>query len=552
MLRLLALALLIGSNAVAAPTRTASIVVTAEGTAPRTTLENVEFASRETRGPSIRVFSDRARHTIDGIGTSFTESSAFVLAHLDPAKRREVMERIFGADGANFTLTRTHIGSCDFSVAGKYSYVDTPGDTALETFSIAPDEAGFDPTEYPGVIDADYDLLPMIQEALEIKRAQGDDLRIVASAWTAPKWMKDIDAWFIPSSEENDWQGTGGELRPEYVGTYAAYLARYIEAYAERGVPIWGLTPVNEPHGNSGFWESMHFTPQTQNVFVNEHLGPVLRDRGLGDTRVLIYDQNRNHLEKWTDTILGDPRSSKNVYGVALHWYSSTYKVYEETLERVRAKFPEFPLIQTEGCIDNLGVAAEAGIRDPEGFQEEGWFGDDAWWWNRNATDWAYTAEWWPAAEEDHPMYVPVHRYARDVIVGLNHGLSGWMDWNVVLDSEGGPNHVGNFCGAPIMIDRQTKQIHYTPLFHVMTHFGRTIRPGDRVLTTTRELAGLDDDAIRACATRNDDGRIAVQMLNTSKDAMTVDLEIDGAVAALDVPANAVMTVLVDPRSGGH
>ena len=142
----------------------------------------------------VTVFPDSTRQTIQGIGTSFTESSAFVLAHLEPEQRHEVMQKIYGESGANFTLTRTPIGACDFSVEGKYSYADQPGDRDLTSFSIAPDDAGFDPARYPGIEDSGYDLLPMIREALAIKQGQRDrELKIIASAWTAPAWMKDIE-----------------------------------------------------------------------------------------------------------------------------------------------------------------------------------------------------------------------------------------------------------------------------------------------------------------------------------------------------------------------
>lgn len=104
----------------------------------------------------------------------------------------------------------------------------------------------------------------MIQEALAIKQGQRDqELKIIASAWTAPAWMKDIETWYIPGSAANNWQGTGGTLKPEYVATYADYLVRYLDAYADAGVMLWGLTPVNEPHGVGGAWESMAFTPES-------------------------------------------------------------------------------------------------------------------------------------------------------------------------------------------------------------------------------------------------------------------------------------------------
>jgi glucosylceramidase len=386
----------------------------------------------------------------------------------------------------------------------------------------------------------------MIQEALALKREQEDPtLRIIASAWTAPPWMKDIGTWWVPASEENDWRGDAGRLRPEYVPVYADYLVEYLDAYDSLGVDVWGLTPVNEPQGNGGHWESMSFTPSSQNEFVNEYLGPRLRERGHGDVRLLVYDQNRDHLQAWADVILRDPRSRKNVYGIAVHWYSSTFKVYEDVFDRVHASFPGFAILHTEGCIDNLGNPAPAGIEDPVGFEESGWFGNDAFWWNPNATDWAYTASWAGPGAADHPRYTPVHRYARDIIVGLDHWLTGWVDWNVVLDRDGGPNHVGNYCGAPIMIDTATQEVYYTPIYFVLSQFSRTIRPGDRAVWTRADLGGLEPDALHACATVDDGGLLSVQLLNTTSRPVDCSLQIGGSYAQVVVPANAVQTVRV-------
>jgi glucosylceramidase len=509
-------------------------------------MDGVPFQPGSAEGTVISVYPDSTKQTIDGIGTSFTESSAFVLAHLEPERRRDVMQKIYGESGANFTLTRTHIGSCDFTVEGKYSYAEEPDDADLSAFTIAPDLAGFDPGRYPGIRDPGYDLLPMIREALAIKEGQDDrDLRIIASAWTAPPWMKNIETWYVPGSPDNDWQGDGGWLKPEHVATYADYLLAYLDAYRDAGVPIWGLTPVNEPHGNGGNWESMHFSPESQNDFVKHHLGPRLAGGEHAGTRLLVYDQNRDGLEEWTDAILGDPESAGYVYGVAVHWYASTFKVYEDAFERVQAKFPDCSIVQTEGCIDSLGVEARAGIADPVRFRESGWFGNDAFWWNANATDWAYSATWAGEAVADHPVYTPVHRYARDVIVGLDHWVTGWVDWNVVLDRDGGPNHVGNYCGAPIMIDTATGEVYYTPVYHVLAQFSRTIRPGDRAVRTERTLGGLDPDALHACATINGDRLVSVQLLNTTKDAIALGLQIGGHHADVTIPANSVQTVRV-------
>jgi glucosylceramidase len=496
-------------------------------------------------GTVITVHPDKRRQTIVGIGTSFTEASAFVLAHLDKPSRAAVMENIYGQTGANFSLARTPIGSTDFSVEGKYSYAPVAGDRDLDHFSISVDIDGFCKGKYPGIKDETFDLLPMIKQAQAIKAAQEDrELKIIASAWTAPPWMKDIGTFYIPPDHANDHHGTGGELKPEYQGTYADYLVRYLDAYEREGVRIWGLTPVNEPHGNGGQWESMHFTPQTQNQFIREHLGPELHAAGHGDKKLLIYDQNRDGLEEWTELIYSDAETSRYVYGAAVHWYSSTFNVHEDVLERVHDRFPDKAIIHTEGTIDDLGKPAPEGVIDAVGFTESGWFDNDAFWWNDTATDWAYTATWSPDPEQ-HPAYTPVHRYARNIIVSLNHWMEGWIDWNIVLDSRGGPNHVGNFCGAPIMIDLASGQVYYTPVFYVLAQFSRTIRPGDQAVQTDRTLVGQGTDDLHASATINPNGLLSVQLLNTTKKAISYRLQIGAQYADMNIEANAVQTVRV-------
>lgn len=525
--------------------QTSAILLTSEAGDKLALQANVPFRDGLPGATRIVIRPDIRKQTIVGIGSSFTESSAFVLAHLEKAQRRSVMEQIYGEAGANFSLARTVIGATDFSVEGKYSYADVAGDETLKHFSIAVDKDGFAAAKYSGVKDAAFDLLPMVKEALAIKRAQADqDLRIVASAWTAPAWMKDIEDWYRPGTAETNWQGTGGSLKPQYVQTYANYLVRYLNAYQAEGVQIWGLTPVNEPHGNSGFWESMHFTPQSQNAFINHHLGPALKDSGHGDIKTLIYDQNRDDLESWTDVMFGDPETAAFVHGAAVHWYASTFKVYEDVFDRVHRKFPTFSIIHTEATIDSLGNDAPGGVLDPARFKESNWFDNDAFWWNENATDWAYTATW-AARHEDHPIYTPVHRYARNIIVSLNHWVEGWIDWNVVLDKRGGPNHVGNYCGAPIMIDVQSGHVYYTPIFYVLAQFSRTIRPGDRAVQASKHLDGLEDDAFHASATINRANLVSVQLLNTTKHPIRYSLQIGSQFAELTIAANAVQTVRV-------
>lgn len=525
--------------------KTSKILLTSEAGAKVSPQPNLTFQQGKAQGKTITVRPDMLKQNILGIGTSFTESSAFVLAHLSKEKRAEVMENIYGESGANFSIARTHIGATDFAVDGKYSYAPVKDDVELSSFSIAVDQDGFKQQEYAGIKDEKFDLLPMIKQAYAIKSKQSDkDLRIVASAWTAPPWMKDIEDYYIKPTKSNNHQGTGGELKPQYVSTYADYLLKYLDAYKKEGIDIWALTPVNEPHGNSGQWESMHFTPKTQSDFIKEHLGPKLKASAHEAVKLLIYDQNRDQMEHWTDEILSDEETAQYVYGTAVHWYESTTKVNEEVFDRVHEKFPNFSIIHTEGTIDDLGKDAPEGILDPVGFKESNWFNNDDFWWNKNATDWAYTATWAPKPE-DHPIYTPVHRYARNIIVSLNHWLEGWIDWNIVLDRNGGPNHVGNFCGAPIMIDTETGEVYYTPIYHVLSQFSQTIRPGDKALQVDTQLKGLDSDALHVSSAISKSNLVSTQLLNTTKAPIDFSLQIGEQFVDVSIPANSVQTIQV-------
>ena len=138
-----------------------------------------------------------------------------------------------------------------------------------------------------------------------------------------------------------------------------------------------------------------------------------------------------------------------------------------------------------------------------------------------------------------------MHRYARDIIVSLNHWVEGWIDWNIVLDKRGGPNHVGNHCGAPIMIDVQSGHVYYTPIFYVLAQFSRMIRPGDRALQASKYLDGLEDDALHASATINSANLVSVQRLNTTKHPIGYSLQMGSQFAPLTIAANAVQTVRV-------
>lgn len=437
----------------------------------------------------------RTYQTLVGIGGSFTESSAQVLSELSALKREIVLRKYFSPGGAHYSLTRTHIASCDFSVTN-YTYAPVPGDTALEHFSIEPDR------KY---------LLPMIKEAQKIP---GADFKILASPWTAPPWMKTNKTW------------NGGALLEEHYQTFADYIVKYIEAYAAEDIAIWGITPTNEPLGNGSNWESLHFTAQEMADWIKNNLGPALQ-AGAPDATLWAYDQNRgHHLNEWADTILGDPEAAQHVDGLAVHWYESTNTVSSESLDYVHGKYPGKGLLHSEGCIDAMGDDEAVGV----------WLEDD-WYWRKEATDWG----WIWAAEKDkihHPKYSPFYRYARDLIGGLNHHLVGWIDWNMVLNTRGGPNHARNFCLAPVLVDSGRDSFHLTPLYYAVAHVSRFFRPG----AVRIGLDGHDQD-VMATACRNPDGSIALAIFNLLEEDKTYTIRLGDKRFSVAIPGQALQSI---------
>ena len=488
-----------------------------------------------TSDKAIVVNTAEERQTIDGFGASLTESSAYVLACLTPEQRQSVLEELFGENGANFTMARTQIGASDFSVEGKYSLAEKEGDTDLVSFSLERDKEGFPADRYPHVKDNSYDLYNLMLDVWNIKQAQANkDYRIVASPWTAPAWMKENKKYY---ERENGFH-RGGALLPEYYQTFADYFVKYLEAYKQEGITFWAITPENEPMGNDGGWESMDMAPDVEADFIGKYLGPALEKAGFDDVNILAFDQNIFEMGPYTAAVYGDEQANRYTDGMAVHWYGSTVSCYPQVLDSVHALYPDKTIIHTEGCIDNLGCDAWSGVTDPVGFKEDGWFNNDAFWWSKIATDWAYSTPW---DGGNHPAYSPVHRYAQYIIDGMNHWLTGFCDWNAVLDSIGGPNHVNNYAAAPVMIDYQNNVIYFTPYYHVLKQFSRSMRPGDVVLHVTEP----ENTDLRICAVKKLDGTIAMNMLNKGKDILHFPLEICGYVANVTMPANAVQTIIV-------
>jgi len=301
--------------------------------------------------------------------------------------------------------------------------------------------------------------LPLIKKAIE---AAGGELLLYASPWSPPAFMKDSKDMLH-----------GGKLLPEFRDAWARYYTKFIKAYEAEGVPVWGITVQNEPMAVQ-IWESSIYTAEEERDFLRDHLGPVMEREGLGDKKIIVWDHNRDLISHRANTIFEDPEAAKYAWGIGFHWYETWAggETMHENLRNVAESYPDKKLIFTEGT--------------NEKFSQERY-------------------QHWPNAE----------RYGHSMINDFNAGTVGWTDWNILLDEKGGPNHVGNFCFAPVHADTLTGELIYTPTYYYLGHFAKFVRPGARRLSTTTSRSHL-----LATSFMNADGSVATIVMNRS------DLEI--------------------------
>jgi glucosylceramidase len=323
-------------------------------------------------------------------------------------------------------------------------------------------------------------LLPMIQAAQRLVAAP---LKLLVSPWSPPAWMKDTGR-----------MNEGGRLRPECRAAWAQCFVRFIQAYQAEGVPVWGVSVQNEPEAHQR-WDSCLYTAEEERDFVRDHLGPALHAAGLGHVRIVVWDHNRDAMVERASIIYGDAEAAKYVWGTGFHWYVEDHF---EHVQLVHDAWPDKQLLFTEGC------------------QEGGPH------WGR-----------WEVAE----------RYARSMINDLNRWTVGWIDWNLLLDEQGGPNHVGNYCSAPVLAVPGSDELHPQPSYAAIGHLARYVQPGAQ-----RVLCAATREALECTAFVNPDGGVAVVVLNRSEQAIEFSLAIDGAAHLARLPAHAIATYCAAPR----
>uniref|UniRef100_UPI001F52748A glycoside hydrolase family 30 protein n=1 Tax=Flavobacterium sp. Root935 TaxID=1736610 RepID=UPI001F52748A len=326
--------------------------------------------------------------------------------------------------------------------------------------------------------------IPLIKKAIE---TAGGKLTLFASPWSPPAFMKD----------NNDILH-GGVLLPEFAPSWALYYAKFIKAYEKEGIPIWGLTVQNEPMAKQS-WESCIYTPEAERDFLKNHLGPTLEKEGLGSKKVIIWDHNRGDmLEKRANLVFSDPEVSKYAWGIGFHWYETWNggPPQFESVAKVHEEFPNKNLIFTEGCIEKF---------DAKKYQ------------------------FWGNAE----------RYGINMINDFNNGTVAWTDWNILLDQNGGPNHVGNFCFAPIHADTTKDELIYTPMYYYIGHFSKFIRPNAK-----RVIETISDKSLLSTSFKNSDGQLITIVMNQSEKEIVYAIENQTTKNTITIPAHAIQTVV--------
>lgn len=292
-------------------------------------------------------------------------------------------------------------------------------------------------------------IIPLAKAAL----GRNPKIQFLASPWSPPAFMK-----------TNGEMNHGGKLKQEYYQMWADMVARYVSAYQDEGISVQRLTVQNEPAAVQT-WDSCIFSGAEEAEFACRYLRPALDRARHPEVKINIWDHNKEKILERAAESFGVEGAGEAVDGIAFHWYTGDHF---DALAEVRRRYPDKELIFTEGCVEYSRLAADNQVQHAE-------------------------------------------MYAHDMIGDFNAGMNGFIDWNLILDKQGGPNHVGNYCDAPVMCDVDADTIDVKLSYYYIGHFSRFIRPGAR-----RILVSKYSPDIEATAFRNEDGGKVLVLLNRS------------------------------------
>jgi glucosylceramidase len=325
--------------------------------------------------------------------------------------------------------------------------------------------------------------VPFIKEAMS---ATNGKMKLFVSPWSPPAFMKD-----------NNNMLQGGKLLPEYHQVWADYFVKFIQAYEKAGVPVWGLSVQNEPMAKQT-WESCIFTAEDEVNFIKNYLGPTLHKNKMQSKKLIAWDHNRDLLYHRAQTLLHDKKAAKYIWGIGFHWYEvwNGGRQYDN-VKRVKEAFPTTNLLLTEAC--------------------------------NYPFDWN-TFDQWKWGEQ----------YGENMIQDFNNGAVAWTDWNILLDETGGPNHVKNFCFAPVHAKAGENSIHPMNSYYYIGHFSKFIRPGAKRVAVSSNRAQLLTTGFR-----NTDGSVVVVVMNKTDEKFDYKMYVQKQAIPLNILPHAIVTVVI-------
>lgn len=369
-----------------------------------------------------------------GFGGALTDAACITFNYLNKDNKKRYIDSYFSKEGLNYNLIRYPLGSCDFSTHN-YQYLETDNIDDLD-------------------ISADEDRIKMYKQINNVQM----DLSVFLVPWSPSAFMK-----------TNNDMNHGGKLKPEYFDLWAKTMAKSAYLLKKQGINIISINTQNEPLATQ-VWDSCIYTGKEEADFVYNHLLGALKEYGLSDLAIGVWDHNRDVLKERIDETFSNKLKPEDVECVFYHWYSK--KDFEQ-LDYIHDKYPSLHLIMSEGCVELL--------LDKDGQNSIGNF-------------------------EHAEVYI------HQIINDLNHYCEGYIDWNLSLDSRGGPNHVGNFCEAPIMIS-ENGEMKYMYSYYAIKHFSHFIMPG-----AYRIHCEINNEDIELVSYLNPDKSTVVIIYNKSND----------------------------------
>jgi len=321
-------------------------------------------------------------------------------------------------------------------------------------------------------------IIPVIKSA----QKQNSRLTFISSPWSPPAFMKDNNSLIF-----------GGKLLEKHKKTWANYLVKYVKEYKKQGININYMTIQNEPNAKQ-IWESCIYSAEEEAKLLKNYLFPIFKQNNL-KTEFLIWDHNKDSVLERTINTLVTNGSLSYAKGIGFHWYMGSHF---DSLDMINKLFPDKLLIHTEGCT---------------GYS------------NFKQQDELFNCE----------------MYAREIIGDLNHNTHGFIDWNIVLDYNGGPNHVKNYCNSPIMINKKKTNYIKTPSFYYIAHFSKYIKPG-----ANRIHFNKFSENILVTAFKNPDKSVIIILLNQTNKNEEYNLCYKNNVLHDNLDSHSIVTFVIN------